>query len=411
MTHCSLNEKLESYEDALSSLLSLSSDFPKTINISINDCMGRIVSEDIFSSINVPSFDNSAMDGYAICAPSGLINTPGIKEFKLMSRVAAGEMAGSINENEACRIFTGAPIPNGTTAVIRQEDCDEIKSGFVEVYSPIRVSDNIRPMGQDIKAGQTVLKKGTKITSLNIGVLASIGLLSVPVFSKIKVGVICTGAELTSQGDELRPGMIYNSNIHSIKSILSDLNCDIVSVETIPDSLSETRNSIDNLSSKCQVIITSGGISVGEEDYVKEAVEELGHINLWKVKTKPGKPFAFGNINKCVFIGLPGNPVSTVISLMLYGVPFLKKMQGRATFMNNPVKLPLADKRRNPSFRKEFTRANLDINNRLVLIQNQSSNILTSIMNSSGIVELDEEFVYNKHDLVNFYEFTKILHE
>lgn len=406
------SDNLISHEDALKELFKSSNSIKVKEDIELSDSIGRVLYEDILSPINVPPFDNSAMDGYAINLADELQNVPGIKKFPIVSRVIAGDIADTLNENDACRIFTGAMIPAGANTIVKQEDCDEIENGFVEVYTIIRLGSNIRPKAQDIKKDDLIIKKGTKITPLNIGIIASIGISTVVVYKKLNVGLFFTGNELTLPGDILLPGKIYNSNQFSIASILTSLNCNLVNIGIIPDSLETTKESLVQLSEKCDMILTTGGVSVGDEDYVKQAVEELGKINLWKIRTKPGKPIAFGEINNALFLGLPGNPVSSIVTLMMYGIPCIKKMQGISNYRNTPTQIKANFTRKEVESRREFVRVSVNddgLEPKLDLYQNQGSNILSSISESTGLAELFEHTKYNHNDMITYYGYQQIL--
>lgn len=416
MEDCTVDSNsLIDHEVALEKILGLAKKPTSVSSRALTDSLGLVLAEDIFSPINVPAFDNSAMDGYAIHVPDQLMGKPGVKVFLIVSRVVAGEVGEPLKPNEACRIFTGAQIPEGANTVLKQEDCDDIDGLFVEVYTPIISDSNIRLKAQDISKNSLIITKGTRITPLNIGAIASMGINEVSVYDKLSVGLLCTGSELIDPGDKSSPGKIFNSNIFSIESMLTALNCNVINAGTISDSFTKTKDTLNQLSQKCDIVITTGGVSVGDEDHVKSAVGELGSINLWKAKVKPGKPIAFGKINDSSFIGLPGNPVSAIITLMIYGVPFIKKLQGIVDYQNKKFTSKVNFERKHSETRREFVRVSIEHNDNgghhLNLHPSQSSNILTSITESTGFAELQENQRYNMMDVVSYYDFTKILNE
>ena len=412
---CDINtENLISYEDVISFIKSTSKSIQGSTVIPLSLANGRILYGDITSPLNVPVFDNSAMDGYGVNAPSSVLGKPGIKEFNVTSRITAGDTGSSVIVGDAVRIFTGAAVPQGVNAIIPQEDCDN-EDGVLSVYPPINHGSNIRPAGMDVKIGNILAKKGDKLQFDKISILASTGVSSVEVYSVVTVGIFFTGNEIVNPGTELGSGKIYDSNQFALLSMLQDLGCEVINLGIIPDDINSTKSALSELKSQVDLIISTGGVSVGDEDYIKDAITDLGSLDLWKVKMKPGKPVSFGEIGGTKFIGLPGNPVSSIITFLLFATPFIKKFQGRNDYLN---KFSFQKINFDWSFKKtrrEFLRVNLSAGennnkgNLLARYGDQNSNILSSITFASGLAELEELKTYKKNDYVKYYNFREIL--
>jgi molybdopterin molybdotransferase len=404
-----ISQPLINSNDALLHLLNAAQPIERTQYTSLDNALDKILSQEVVATINVPEFNNSAMDGYALFLKKSQINQSGVLNFPVVLRVTAGEGIGEIQAGECARIFTGAPIPKGANTVIMQEECElSPDKKTLETWRPLNLNDNIRPKGNDITAGDVVLKKGQKLSAQDIALCASLGERQLLVFAPITVGVFFTGNELIEPGNTLKTGQIYNSNRYALVALLKKLNCEIINLGCIKDTLDTTIGAIQTLEKKCDLIITTGGVSVGEEDHVKSALESLGELNLWRIKMKPGKPLAFGKVNKCAFIGLPGNPVSAMVTFMLFACPFIKKMQG-ANHYHTPVRQVKIDFNwLRPKPRREFVRVKIN-NNIASLYPKQGSDVLSSMVWADGLLEIPEDKTFKTGDNLNFYAFNEIL--
>ena len=377
----------------------------------MDDSLGRILASDIHSTINVPGFDNSAMDGYTIA----LNDTQMAKEnvsFDVVDRIAAGSTGNDLKIGSAARIFTGAPIPNGANTVVMQEECtlSEDKS-HITVKRAINLNENIRPTGNDILKDNVILSSGRQIKPQDISLAASVGVGELVVFKKIKVGVFFTGDELVEPGNPLKPGKIYNSNRYALVALLKQVGCDVINLGNIEDKLDATCEALEALESQCDLIMTTGGVSVGEEDHVKPAVEKLGELNLWKIRMKPGKPLAYGKVKQTPFIGLPGNPVSSFVTFCIFSLPFIKKMQGNSNYESKilKVKTNFDCKRAKP--RREYARVRIDYSTETPLANlfpKQGSDVMSSVVWADGIVEIPEDTTFETGTILNYYSMSEL---
>ncbi len=300
-----------------------------TESVSLNNALGRVLAQDAFSSLNVPQHDNSGMDGYAVCCT----DIQPSRRFQISQRVPAGASPQPLQPGTVARIFTGAPIPPGADSVVMQEDVVVNDDGSVTFSALPKSGQWIRRAGEDIASGQVVLSQGTRLDAIHVGLLASIGVPTVSVNRRLKVGVMVTGSELQSPGQLLQLGQIYNSNEYVWCGLLEAMHADVRSVGIVPDNFEATCAALESLAD-CDAVISSGGVSVGEEDHVKPAIEKVGQLRSWKVAMKPGKPIAFGHINRqdggqSWFFGLPGNPVSSAVAFQLIVKPFLSLLEGQ----------------------------------------------------------------------------------
>lgn len=375
-------------------------------SISLIESYNRILAEDVRSEIDVPPADNSAMDGYAVYHQ----DTP--KEsnigIPISQTIHAGSMAQPLARNTAARIFTGAEIPQGADTVIIQEDC-QAKDGIVYFQSTISQGANIRRQGQDIKAGSTILHMGQRLSAADVGLLASIGIAKVNAFKKLTVAIVNTGDELVEPGNPLQEGQIYNSNRFLLDSLLSAWGFDVKHTHILGDSLDETKQALNSLSEKVDLIISTGGVSVGDKDFIKPAVESLGTLELWKVAIKPGKPFAFGKINQTPFIGLPGNPASVFVTLIVLAKPFLLIKQGishEELIKQTQHRYAVANFDKKAPKREEYIRGRtiMDANNlKKTLVEahpNQSSGVLSSASWGNCLVKQEVGQAINVGDIV-----------
>jgi len=325
-------------------------------------------------------------------------------------RIPAGHVGQPLQPGTAARIFTGAMIPEGADAVVMQEQC-ELAGDVVTIRHTPQSGEWIRRAGEDIATGSVVLKAGARLRSQELGLAASIGLAQLPVKRKLRVAVFFTGDELTMPGEPLAPGAIYNSNRFTLRALLENLGCEITDFGIVPDSLDATRSVLRQSAQGHDLIITSGGVSVGEEDHIKPAVEAEGKLNMWQIAVKPGKPLAFGEVQQAFFVGLPGNPVSSFITFMLFVRPFVLRLQGvegavapRAFNMRADFDWPKADKR------NEFLRARINDNGGVELFRNQSSGVLTSTVWGDGVIDNPPGQAIAAGDTVRFIPFNELLY-
>jgi molybdopterin molybdotransferase len=380
--------------------------------VSLDNSLYQVLAQDVCSTINVPDFDNSAMDGYAINLKEDQVNTPGGVSFEVTDRIPAGSTGNTLAPGCAARIFTGAPIPQGANTVIMQEECEASEDcNRIEIWRPLSLDENIRPMGNDIQANDVILRAGLQLKPQDVALAASVGVAELEVFIKLKVGVFFTGDELVEPGNALISGEIYNSNRYALVALLRQLNCEVINLGNIKDSLDSTCKALEILASDCDLIMTTGGVSVGEEDHVKPAVEKLGKLSLWRIKMKPGKPLAFGHVGKAAFIGLPGNPVSAMVTFFLFARPFIKKMQGVSNHKNQTTQVQTNFDWRRPRPRREFVRVKLDhstVPASASLYPKQGSDVLSSVVWADGLVEIPENSTFSQGEVLNYYSLTEL---
>jgi len=356
-------------------------------SVSTFDADGRVLAQDVMASLDVPAHDNSSMDGYAVrCADWQNAATA----FVVNQRIAAGSTGDVLGLGCAARIFTGAPVPEGADAIVMQEDC-AVDGSQIRLPTQPQLGQWIRRRGEDVLSGAAVLCKGEQLAPASLGLAASIGFDRLLVAPRVRVALFSTGDELVMPGDvapvDMKPGAIYNSNRFFLRALLRRLGCVVTDMGIVPDKLDATIAALKRASSAHDLVLTSGGVSVGEEDHIKPAVQALGQLNLWQIAIKPGKPFAYGKINDTHFIGLPGNPVSSFVTFLLLVRPFILKLQGVSNLApysisaNAHFDWPKADKRR------EFLRVRHNATGGLELFDNQSSGVLTSAVWADGLVD------------------------
>ena len=389
----------------LDALLERARGASETETVAVTAALGRVLATPQTSAITVPPLDNSAMDGYAVRVAD--VAAAGTR-LPVSQRILAGSVGEPLQPGTAARIFTGAPIPPGADAVLMQEYCYAEGDGVVINALPRR-GENTRRAGEDIETGSQVLAAGTRIGAAEMGLAASVGLAGLPVFRRLKVACFFTGDELVTPGTSLEPGQIYNSNRYTLTGLVNGLGCELIDLGIVPDSLEATEAALAGAASVADVVITSGGVSVGEADYVKAAVEKLGRVEMWKVAMKPGKPLVYGRVDEADFIGLPGNPVSAFVTFCLFVRPFLLKRMGVRDVLYRafPVKADFAWTR--PGVRREFLRARMQENGRAAIYPNQSSGVLTSCAWADGLVDIEIGQTVQPGDWVRFIPLAELL--
>ena len=412
---------LMTLDEALGHVLKAASVIPEHQSVPIFEADGRVLAESLVSQLQVPPQDNSSMDGYAIRLED--VPVAGTR-LKVTQRIPAGHNGQALQAGEAARIFTGAPVPPGANAVVMQEDTQLDSSTAVpEVAVQVIPSKGqwIRQSGEDVTRGAVVLPKGTRLDPAALGLAASIGVAQVNVVRRPRVALFSTGDELVMPGEvephNMRPGAIYNSNRFFLRALLVRAGCDVTDLGIVPDNLSSTLQVMKAAADNHDLILTSGGVSVGEEDHVKPAVESLGGLNLWQISMKPGKPFAFGYLKsqsvteakKTHFMGLPGNPVSSFVTFQLLVRPFLLALQGVATVRPTPYRLQAHFELPKPDKRREFLRVKRNAQGGLDLFPNQSSGVLTSVVWGDGVVDNPGAQAIQVGDWVSFYPFAEWL--
>lgn len=404
-------------DEARRQLLAQVLPLPGTETVPTFDADGRVLAHDLVSDLNVPAFDNSSMDGYAVrtadLACAGAV-------LRVTQRIPAGHSGQPLQPGEVARIFTGAPLPPGADAVVMQEEAELLdEAGGVPQVSftrSVTPGQWIRRSGEDVQRGSTVLPAGTRLGPAELGLAASLGQARLVVAARPRVALFSTGDELVMPGDvppsALPPGAIYNSNRFFLKALLHRMGCEVSDLGIVPDRREATLAALKTAAEHHDLILTSGGVSVGEEDHVKPAVLALGALDLWQISMKPGKPFAFGHVRRSTstgqahFVGLPGNPVSSYITFLLMVRPMLLQMQGVRQHDWAPLQLPAHFDLPRGDKRREFLRARLNKAGGLDLFPNQSSGVLTSVVWGDGVVDHPAGKTIAHGDLVNFLPFS-----
>ncbi|MEH6912212.1 MAG: gephyrin-like molybdotransferase Glp [Oceanicoccus sp.] len=374
-------------DQALAEILAAVESVSTVETVPLMQSLGRVIAVDKIAAINVPPCDNSAMDGYAI----RFDDLDPVNELVIAQRIPAGQMGKPLKMGTAARIFTGAAIPPGADSIVMQEDTELLGEVVRVDRGEVKRGQHIRPMGQDIAKGSVVVSRGKRIQPQEIGLLASIGVTDVEVFTSLKVAVLSTGDELIEPGQPLASGQIYNSNRYTLTALLVALGCEVIDGGIVADDFQTTCAQLQNLSGQADLIISSGGVSVGEEDHVKAAVESLGQLALWKLNIKPGKPLAFGAVGNTPFFGLPGNPSSVFVTFCLLARPYILRMQGQrdtAPVMTTAI-AQFDWRQRGP--RQEYLRASVFIDEGVATVRlydNQSSGVLASTSWANALMVL-----------------------
>ncbi len=361
--------------------------------VALRDALGRILAEDVISERPVPPHDNAAVDGYAVRFED--LAADGDTSLSVGGRVAAGETLGrTVAAGEAIRIFTGAPMPDGADTVLMQEDC-ETDGDAVVIPPGIKPGANRRFAGEDIEAGATILEAGARLRPQDIGLAASIGLAALPVRRRLRVALFSTGDEVRDTGEALPPGCIYDANRYSVAAALERLGCDVADLGILPDDRAVIEKTLGDAAEGHDLIMTSGGVSTGEEDHVRQAVEALGSIHFWRLAIRPGRPLALGQIAKVPFIGLPGNPVAVLVTFMRFARPAILRLAGARATEPLVYRVPTDFDIKKKEGRREWLRVSLERGPDgapvLRKFPRDGAGILTSMVQTDGLAELPEE--------------------
>jgi molybdopterin molybdotransferase len=399
---------LLSLDEVLQRLLAVAHDrvLPEMEKVDTFDSLGRVLARGVVSALDVPPADNTSMDGYAMRAAD--VPAAGTV-LPVSQRLPAGVVGQPLQPGTAVRIFTGAQVPAGADAVVMQEQCAAITGdalGSVRIDAVPQPGQWVRRRGEDVLLGAEVLAPGTRITPQAMGLAASVGASRLTVRRKPRVALFSTGDELVMPGESLKPGAIYNSNRFTLRGLLLAAGCEVADLGIVPDRLDATREALRTAAAGNDLILTSGGVSVGEEDHIKPAVKAEGWLEAWQVAMKPGKPLAFGAVRRdggdseALFMGLPGNPVSSFVTFLLAVAPVLRAMQGCNTAMPTGIQVRADFDWPRPDKRREFLRARFNAQGGVELFPNQSSGVLTSAVWADGLVDLPSGQVVQRGDTV-----------
>lgn len=397
-------------DEALARLLAAVRPLGATERVSTFDALGRVLAADVASLLDVPPADNTSMDGYAVRAAD--VPAAGTV-LPVSQRIPAGVVGAPLQPGTAARIFTGAQVPAGADAVVMQEQCEAVEGG-VRIGALVTPGQWVRRQGEDVRRGSVVLARGAKLAPQSLGLAASVGAATLDVARRPRVGLMSTGDELVMPGEPLRPGAIYNSNRFTLRALVQAAGCECEDFGIVPDSLAATRDALRRAAAGCDVVVSCGGVSVGEEDHLRPAVQAEGRLDLWQIAIKPGKPLAFGELRRADasnawFIGLPGNPVSSFVTFVLAVRPVLLRLQGA---LPQP---PLAIAARadfdwpRPDRRREFLRVRRNADGGLDLFGNQSSGVLTSTVWGDGVVDNPSAHAIRRGDIVRYLPFAELV--
>jgi len=396
--------RFHSVEEARACLLDAAVPGKAISACSLGEALGRVLAEPARAVTDVPPADNSAMDGYAFRradlqgADSGL---------PLSARVHAGQSPDPLESGSAARIFTGAVIPEGADTVAMQENCCET-GGRVSVDPVPEAGANIRRAGEDLRAGEIIIEAGRRLQPQDLGLLASTGIDKVSVFEPLTVAILSTGDELVAPDRALEPGQIYNSNASVLAGMLQRLGCKVITAHSVADTAEATRAALERAAGQADLVISSGGVSVGDADHVKDTVAELGRLDLWKIAVKPGKPLAFGRIGETLFVGLPGNPVAVFVTFCLFAAPLIRRLQGRAATLPEPLPVPAGFSIKKAGKREEYLRVRVE-SGRLMPYPHQGSGVLSSVAWAHGLVRIPIDATVAPGDTVDYYGFDALL--
>ena len=391
---------LLSVDEALAQMLAGARPLAEIEDVPTLAASGRVLARAQRSTMNVPPMDNSAMDGYAVRVADG-------ERLKVAQKIMAGSVGKPLEPGSAARIFTGAPIPPGADAVVMQEHTS-LEGDVVQLKKKPQPGEWIRRVGSDVSKGGEILAAGRRLAPQDTGLAASVGIKTLPVFRRLRLGLFFTGDELVMPGEPLAPGRIYNSNRFTLRGLGEAFGCELTDYGIVPDSLEATRAVLRRAAAECDVVVTSGGVSVGEADYVKPAVEAEGRLLMWKIAMKPGRPLAFGSIGQSFFIGLPGNPVSSFVTFLIFVRPFLLKTQGLKDVEPRAIRARADFDWPEPDARREFLRVKWNAQGGLDLYHTQDSAVLTSTAWADGLVDNPAAQPIRRGDEVRFLPYAEL---
>ncbi len=417
MSDCALPSGLLSVDEARSRLLRAVVPVVEVEEVALAMGLGRVLACDVAARVDVPPTDNSAMDGFAL-RYADLLAAAGLA-LPVAQRIPAGHIAQPLAVDTAARIFTGAEIPPGANVVVMQEDCEYDTQQMVlkpAAVAQVKVGDNIRPRGQDMTAGAVVVARGERLGAAQMGVVAAAGHGTVTVVRRVRVAIFSTGDELLEPGAAPVPGRIYNSNRYALLGYLAQLGCEVVDLGVVPDRREATERALREAAGRADLVITTGGASVGEEDHLKVALTAVGRVELWQVAIKPGKPLLFGQVrsgrSEVPVLGLPGNPASVAVTFMVFAVPFLRALQGATSRDMPPLRLPAAFRVKKASSRTEYLRVRLESSPagvRLMRFPNQSSGVLTAMAWADGLAVVPAGSTVEENDGLVYLPFSALL--
>jgi len=399
-----MNKGLLSVDEALATLLAGARPVAATEMVPTLEAFDRVLATAQVSTMDVPPMDNSAMDGYAVRVAD--VPSAGAR-LQVAQKIMAGAVGAPLAVGAAARIFTGAPIPDGSDAVVMQESCT-VDGGAVVVNKVPLKEEWIRRRGSDIRTGAAILPAGKRLLPQDAGLAASVGIKALPVRRRVRLGLFFTGDELVMPGDPLPPGRIYNSNRFTLNGLAKAYGCEVRDYGIVPDSLEATREVLRRAAGECDLIVTSGGVSVGDADFVKPAVEAEGSLLMWKIAMKPGRPLAFGKVGEAAFIGLPGNPVSSFVTFLIFVRPFLLKTQGITDVAPKSIAARADFDWTEPDARREFLRARWNGKGGLELYPTQDSAVMTSTAWADGLVDNPARQAIRRGDLVTFLPYSEL---
>ncbi len=395
-----MNQGLLSVDEALERLLAEAKPVPEVEEVPTLEATNRILARAQRSTMDVPPMDNSAMDGYAVRIVDGA-------KLRIGQKIMAGSVGKPLEPGTAARIFTGAPIPPGADAVVMQEHT-AIEGEHVVLKKKPKPGEWVRRIGSDVRKGAEILPAGKRLLPQDTGLAASVGIKTLPVFRKVRLGLFFTGDELVMPGEPLAPGRIYNSNRFTLRGLGEVFGCEVKDYGIVPDTLEATRDALRRAAQECDVIVTSGGVSVGEADYVKPAVEAEGRLLMWRIAMKPGRPLAFGRVGAAAFIGLPGNPVSSFVTFLIFVRPFLLRTQGLSQTAPKIIQARADFEWLEPDARREFLRVKWNGQGGLDLYPTQDSAVLTSTAWADGLVDNPAAHAIKEGDVVRFLPYSEL---